>query len=134
MTDPIADLLTRIRNALKARHAEVAVPHSNLKHEIVRILYQEGLVTGYRLAESEEGEGHGKVICIALKYAKDKQPVIERLRRYSRPGLRTYVGYKELRPVRNGMGLMILSTPKGVLTDTQARQQKVGGEALCTIW
>lgn len=132
MTDPISDLLARIRNGLNAHHEQVAVPHSALKLEIVRILYEEGFIGGYKVVEGEAGKD--KVIEVALKYLKNKASVISNMRRFSRPGLRTYRGYRGLRPVRNGMGLVIISTPKGVLTDTQARAQKVGGEPLCTIW
>mgnify|MGYP001610358323 CR=1 FL=1 len=132
MTDPISDLLARIRNALHAHHEQVAVPHSTLKLEIVRILYEEGYISGYKLVEGAVGKD--KMIEVALKYLKNKSSVISMMRRFSRPGLRTYRGYRDLRPVRSGMGLVIISTPKGVLTDVQARAQKVGGEPLCTIW
>lgn len=132
MTDPIADLLTRIRNALKARHEQVNVPHSGLKLEIVRLFYQEGFVSGYKVVEAKTGGS--KEIEVTLKYSRDKKPVISFLRRFSRPGLRVYYGYRDLKLVRNGMGFVVLSTPQGVLTDAQAREQKIGGEPLCTVW
>jgi small subunit ribosomal protein S8 len=131
MTDPISDLLARIRNAQVARHDTVAVPYSKLKAGLVKVLYEEGYVGPFKVAEKEEGR---KVIHITLRYSGKKEPMIAGLVRSSRPGRRYYIGYKNLRPVRSGVGMSILSTPKGLLTDRQAREEKVGGEVLCRIW
>lgn len=131
MTDPIADLLARIRNGLTARHEEISVPHSVMKLGIVKILYDEGYLAAYKVADGERG---GKAIAVRLRYSRDKKPVIVKLSRNSRPGRRVTVGYRDLRPIRKGMGLAILSTPKGILTDRQAREEKIGGELLCTVW
>ena len=130
-TDPIADLLTRIRNAQTARHETTSVPHSRLKQDMIKLLYEEGYIGPYRVLEKENGR---KEIEITLRYSSKKEPLIGSLRRSSRPGRRYYLGYRALKPVRNGIGLAILSTPKGLLTDRQAREEKVGGELLCTIW
>lgn len=130
MTDPIADLLTRIRNAQTSRHAEVRIPYSKLKHEIVKLLYQEGFVGAYRTL-SEAGK---KLIEVSLRYVGKKEPTIIQLKRVSRPGRRVYSGSEEIPVVRNGMGVVILSTSKGILTGRQAKAEKVGGEVLCSIW
>ena len=130
-TDPIADLLTRIRTAQTARHETTSVPHSRLKQDMIKLLYEEGYISPYRVLEKENGR---KEIEITLRYSSKKEPLIGSLRRSSRPGRRYYLGYRALKPVRNGIGLAILSTPKGLLTDRQAREEKVGGELLCTIW
>ncbi|MCS6951498.1 MAG: 30S ribosomal protein S8 [Bryobacterales bacterium] len=129
-TDPIADMLTRIRNALKARHPKVDVPASRLKIEIARILKDEGYILNYKLTE----EGARKLIRIYLKYGPDAQPVISHLERVSRPGCRVYVGRREIPKVLGGMGINILTTPQGVMTGRQARKAGVGGEVLCQIW
>lgn len=131
ITDPIADLLTCIRNALTAKHDSVAVPHSKLRLGLVKVLYEEGYVGSYRVTE---GEGGRKSIQVTLRYSGKRQSVISTLIRTSKPGRRVYVGYKEIKPVRNGLGIAILSTPKGILTDRQAREEKVGGELLCRVW
>jgi small subunit ribosomal protein S8 len=130
MTDPIADMLTRLRNALQARHSKVDVPASKLKAEIARILKEEGYIANYKVAE-EEGR---RTIKIYLKYADDNQPVISRLSRVSRPGRRVYVGSKEIPRVLGGMGINILTTPQGVMTGRTAHRHKVGGEILCEVW
>ncbi len=130
MTDPIADMLARIRNAQLARHDRVEMPASRLKHEIAKILRQEGYVKGARL----ERRGGKPVLRITLRYDEDNQPVIREIRRVSRPGRRVYVGAGEIPRVKNGMGIAILSTSKGVLTDRQARKMHVGGEILCTVF
>jgi small subunit ribosomal protein S8 len=130
MTDPIADLLTRIRNAQTARHDTVSIPHSKLKQGLIKVLYDEGYVGPFRIVE-EDG---WKKIQVTLRYAGKKEPVVSSLGRVSKPGRRVYIGYKDLKSVRSGMGLSILSTPKGILTDRQAREEKVGGELLCRIW
>jgi small subunit ribosomal protein S8 len=129
MTDPIADMLTRIRNAIRARHAKVDVPASKLKVEIARILKEEGYVLNYKLAE----EGARRVIRIYLKYQPNNRPVISELSRVSRPGCRVFVGSQEIPSVLGGLGVNILTTPRGVMTGRDARKQKVGGELLCQV-
>jgi small subunit ribosomal protein S8 len=129
-TDPIADMLTRVRNALIARHAKVDVPASLLKNEIARILKDEGYILNYKLTE----EGAKKFIRLYLKYSPASLPVISRIERVSRPGCRVYVGSKEIPRVLGGLGINILTTPKGVMTGSTARKEGVGGEVLCQIW
>jgi len=128
--DPIADMLTRVRNALIARHAKVDVPASRLKNEIARILREEGYILNYKLTE----EGSKKFIRLYLKYMPSNLPVISRIERVSRPGCRVYVGSKEIPRILGGLGINILTTPKGVMTGTTARKEGVGGEVLCQIW
>ncbi len=130
LTDPVADFLARIRNAIKARHQKVDVPASRLKLEIARILKEEGYVANYKAVE-EEGR---KVVRVYLKYGTDNEAAISNLARVSRPGCRVYVGRNEIPRVLGGMGINILTTPKGVMTGQQARKQGVGGEILCEIW
>ena len=130
MTDPIADLLTRIRNAVQARHASVIVPRSNIKLEIVKILKTEGFLEGYIDLQDED---HGK-IKVFPKYDAANHGVIRGLSRVSRPSRRVYVGKDEIPWVRDGLGVAILPTPRGVLTDRQARKDGVGGEVLCYVW
>lgn len=131
MTDPIADMLTRIRNALQARHAAVSIPRSQIKLQIVKILKEEGFVEGY-LDQPESGKGGA--IKVFLKYDAAKQAVIQGLTRVSSPSRRFYVGKDEIPRVRNGLGTAILTTPRGVLTDKAARSAGVGGEVICYIW
>ncbi len=132
MTDPIADYLTRLRNAIKANHRVVEIPASNLKKEITKILFEQGYILNYKFIEGETPNG---TIKIALKYdAKDRQSAITCLKRVSRPGLRQYTGYKEMPRVLNGLGIAILSTSKGVMTNKQALDEKVGGEVLCYVY
>jgi small subunit ribosomal protein S8 len=128
MTDPIADLLTRIRNAQSARKSEVTMAASKLKIAIVRVLKEEGYVADFRL----DSEGAKRSLTIGLKYYEGR-PVIDRLERVSRPGLRIYRGKDELPKVLGGMGTVIVSTPKGVMTDRQARSIGQGGEVLCIV-
>ncbi len=130
VSDPVADMLTRIRNALAARHAKVDVPASRLKSEIARILREEGYVANYKLAE----EGSRKLIRIYLKYTAGNQPVISHIERVSRPGRRVYVGSKQIPRVLGGMGINILTTPRGVMTGRNARKEGLGGEILCQVW
>ena len=130
VTDPVADLLTRIRNALQARHQKLDVPSSKLKLEIARILKEEGFIANFKSAE-EEGF---KVLRVYLKYGPDNDPVISNLARVSRPGCRVYVGRNEIPRVLGGMGINILTTPRGVMTGRQARKEGVGGEILCEVW
>lgn len=129
-SDPIADMLTRMRNAMIARHAKVDVPASKLKADIARILKEEGYILNFKLAE----EGSRKTIKIYLKYNTSNQPVISKIERISRPGCRVYVGSKEIPRVLGGLGVNILTTPKGVMTGKSARREGVGGEVLCQIY
>jgi small subunit ribosomal protein S8 len=130
MTDPIADMLTRIRNAAGARKTNVAIPWSRPKEAIVRVLVGEGYLGG---AEVEE-EGGRRVLRVGLRYDEQRRPVISGIRRVSRPSLRIYVGAGDIPPVRGGFGVSLLSTPKGVLVDREARRQNVGGEVICSVW
>lgn len=130
MTDPIADMLTRIRNALVARHETVDVPASTIKKAIAQILLNEGYIKGYELLES----GVQKTIRIQLKYGPNKQRVIVGLKRISRPGLRVYARKDKMPKVLGGLGIAIVSTPRGVMTDKDARKQAVGGEVLAYVW
>src|SRR4051794_15880013 len=129
-SDPIADMLTRVRNALKARHQKVDVPASKLKMEIARILKEEGYVVNYKLVE----EGVAKSIRIYLKYTPSNEPAIAAIQRVSRPGCRVYVGSEEIPRVLGGLGVNILTTPRGVMTGRSARKEGVGGELLCQVW
>ena len=130
ITDTVADLLTRIRNASSAHHDTVDVPSSNMKKSIVKILLDEGYIKGYTVLEDNK-QG---TIRIALKYAAGKTPVITGLRRVSKPGLRIYTSCEDCPKVRKGLGVAILSTSKGIMTDKEARKQNVGGEVLAFIW
>jgi small subunit ribosomal protein S8 len=129
-TDPIGDMLTRIRNASSARHEKVIVPASRLKLRIAEVLKGEGFIQDY---VRHEGGPQG-AITILLKYTADRVPAISDIKRVSRPGLRRYVPTDDIPRVLNGMGIAILSTSKGVLVDREARKQKVGGELICTVW
>ena len=130
VTDPIADLLTRIRNALTAKHETVTVPASKMKKSIVDILVNEGFV---KSAEVVENEGKSDIV-ITLKYGKKNEKVITNLKRISKPGLRVYCGYDKLPKVLGGLGIAIISTSKGVMTDKEARAEKIGGEVLAYVW
>ena len=131
MTDPIADYLTRLRNAIKAHHRVVEVPSSNLKKEIPKILFEKGYILNYKFVE----DGPRGTIKIALKYDPvNKVSAIQKLIRVSSPGLRRYTGYKDMPRVLNGLGIAILSTSKGVMTNKEASDQKIGGEVLCYIY
>lgn len=131
VTDPIADFLTRVRNAQMARHRIVEIPASNLKKRITEILYDKGYILKYKF-EDDNKQG---LIKIALKYnAETKEPAIRSLERVSRPGLRQYAKPADIRRVKNGLGIAIVSTSQGVMTDKEARSQNVGGEVLCQIW
>ena len=130
LTDPVADMLTRIRNAGSARHQKVDVPASKLKTEIARILKEEGYISNYKAVEEE---GH-KLVRIYLKYSGGNESTISNLARISRPGCRVYVRRSEIPRVLGGMGINILTTPRGVMTGRQARKQGLGGEVLCEVW
>ena len=132
MTDPISDLLTRIRNAIMAGHKVVEVPASKLKEEIARILFEKGYILGYKVVENENKQGTLK---IALKYnPKNKKPAIKTLQRASRPGLRYYSGVDDLPRVLNGLGIAIISTSRGLMTDKEAKKENIGGEVLCYVY
>ena len=130
ITDPIADMLTRIRNALVAKHDTVDVPASNMKLAIAEILQNEGYIKSYSVSE----EGVEKMMTIVLKYGPNKQRVITGLKRVSKPGLRVYARKDKLPKVLNGLGIAIISTSRGIMTDREARKQGVGGEVLAYIW
>jgi small subunit ribosomal protein S8 len=129
-TDPIADLLTRIRNAARAKHPRVDVPSSKLKVEIARILKEEGYLASFKVVEEK---GH-KTLRVFLRYTPDRRSVITDLRRVSRPGSRRYVAKTEIKPVVGGIGVSILSTPRGIMTGQTARKEGIGGELLCEVW
>ncbi len=129
-TDPIADYLTRLRNGIMAGHDAVVVPASKMKEQISSILKQEGYIHSYKAVE-HEGRNY---LVVNLKYVKDKQSVIHGLKRVSKPGLRVYAGVKEIPEVNGGLGITILSTPKGVLTGKDAKKQNLGGEILASVW
>jgi small subunit ribosomal protein S8 len=130
-TDPIADFLTRVRNAIKANHRVVEIPASNLKKEITKVLFEKGYIANYKFEEN----GPQGIIKVALKYHPiTKVPAIRSLARASRPGLRKYAGMDNMPRVLNGLGIAILSTSKGIMTDKEARQQNVGGEVLCYVY
>jgi small subunit ribosomal protein S8 len=132
MTDPIADYLTRVRNAVKANHRVVEVPASNFKKEITKILYDKGYISNYKFEDSDNRQGNIK---IALKYNPvSKQSAITAIRRISRPGLRKYVHAEKLPRVINGLGIAIISTSRGLMTDKEARNLKVGGEVICYVY
>ena len=130
MTDPIADLLTRIRNANNARKASVDVPWSRQKEEIARVLVDEGYLEGTSVVDATPRN----ILRIDLRYDGQRRPVITGMRRVSRPSLRVYVGVKDIPAVRRGLGVNVLSTPKGILVDRNARRENVGGEVICTVW
>ena len=130
MSDVIADMLTRIRNANNAKHSTVDIPASNMKKSIAEILTNEGYVSGYEVIE----DGKQGVIRVTLKYTGKKQKVLRGIRRVSKPGLRIYAGCEDMPRVMNGLGIAIVSTSKGIMTDKQARKEKVGGEVLAFVW
>lgn len=129
-TDPIADMLTRIRNANIAGHSSVEIPHSKYKEELASVLKTEGYISSYKVKEV----GNFKILIVELKYGTDRKPVITNLRRISKPGLRVYSKYKTLPRVLGGLGVAIVSTSQGLKTDRKARKEKLGGEVLCYVW
>jgi small subunit ribosomal protein S8 len=130
ISDPIADMLTRVRNASRARHTEVLVPASRTKREIARILVDEGFIAGV----SEEKDGTVQMLRLTLKYVDGKAPVVSGLKRISKPGLRVYAGKTEIPRVLGGLGIVIVSTSKGIMTGQQARSAQLGGEILAYVW
>jgi small subunit ribosomal protein S8 len=131
MTDPIADMLTRIRNAVASRHRRVDIPVSRVKTEIARILKENNFIQDYATIDTDDGK---HLLRVRLKYAGTGQPVIRSLERVSSPGLRRYVGVNEIPRVRNGLGLAILSTSRGMMSDREARQARTGGELVAVVW
>ena len=140
MNDPVADLLTRIRNALKADQQEVLIPSSRINREIARLLKQEGYIEDFavermhRQAGSRPSRAEFETIRVTLKYTQDRDSVISGLQRLSKPGRRLYCSYKDLRPVLAGMGISVVSTSRGVMSDRKARAERLGGELLCYVW
>lgn len=132
MTDPIADMLTRVRNANIAMHDEVRMPSSKQKQALANVLKKEGYIVDYELADSDNGPG--QVLTISMKYSPERQRVISGIRRVSKPGLRVYRKHNEVERVLGGLGIAVLSTSKGLMTDREARRQHIGGEVLCHVW
>ena len=130
-TDPIGDFLTRIRNAAAAKHQRVDVPVSKLKTEIARILKDEGYISTFKLVDENKTR---KMLRVFLKYTPDRRSVISGVKRISRPGARSYQGFMDIRPVVGGLGISILTTPKGLMSGRAARKAKIGGELLCEVW
>lgn len=130
VTDPIADMLTRLRNASMVRHRRVAMPHSKMKEAIAKILADEGFISGYTVTEAVPQP----TLIMGMKYTGKGNPVLTGLERVSTPGRRVYVGYREIPWVRSGLGVNIVSTPRGVMSGRQARRDGVGGELLCNVW
>ncbi len=132
MTDPIADLLTRIRNGIKAKHKVVEIPASNMKKNITKILFEKGYILNYKFEDEEGPQG---TIKIALKYHPEtKVPAIKAIQRISKPGLRKYTGHTELPRILNGLGIAVVSTSQGLMTDKEARQKNIGGEIVCYVY
>jgi len=132
MTDPIADMLTRIRNANIAMHDEVSMPSSKLKVALAEVLEKEGYIEGFKAEDNPNGQG--KVLTVSMKYSIDRQRVISGIKRVSKPGLRVYLKKDAIPRVLGGLGVVILSTSKGLVTDRAARKARVGGEVLCYVW
>ena len=130
MTDPIADMLTRMRNAINRRHPSVDIPHSKMKESIARILKDEGFVHSYEVVP----DGEFRAIRVQLKYTEERRPVMTHLKRLSTPGRRLYAGATGIPRALGGMGVVIISTPRGVITGTRARRENVGGELICEVW
>ncbi len=133
MTDPVADFLTRLRNAAKAQHHDVRIPSSKLKRELARILKEQGYIEAYHI-EPPAPDRPGEQLTVTLKYTDDRRPVISGLQRVSRPGQRTYVDHAHIPRIQGGMGTAIISTSKGVMTGHEARQQGIGGEVVAKVW
>jgi small subunit ribosomal protein S8 len=133
MTDPIADYLTRLRNAAKAQHHDVVIPSSKLKREMSRILKEQGYIEGYEVVPAA-ADVPGETIRVTLKYTNDRKPVISGIQRVSRPGQRTYVDHGHIPKIQGGMGTTIISTSRGVMTGHDARKQGIGGEVVAKVW
>ena len=132
MTDPIADMLTRIRNASRARHQKVAIPWSRVKENIIKVLIEEGYLRESKKVKASRGAGEDLVV--QLKFDRENRPVIAGIKRVSRPSRGVYVGGQAVPPIRKGLGVNILSTPKGIMVDREAQRAKVGGELICSVW
>ncbi len=130
LTDPIADMLTRIRNGGRARLKRVAMPESRLKREVARVLQEQGYINDF----SSDGDPKKPTLTVEVRYSQTSEPMIQEIQRVSKPGRRVYVGWQEIPKIRNGLGIAILSTPRGILTDQQARDARVGGEILAEVW
>jgi small subunit ribosomal protein S8 len=130
MTDPIADMLTRIRNAINRRHPTVDIPHSRMKESIAKILQDEGFIHRFEVVP----DGSFRAIRVHLKYTEERRPVMTHLRRLSTPGRRLYAGSQHIPRALGGMGIVIVSTPRGVITGSRARRENVGGELICEVW
>jgi len=130
LTDPVADFLTRVRNSIRSRHQKLDIPASNLKAEIARVLKEEGYISNFKVTE-EEGR---RILRVYLKYSAENEAAITDLKRISKPGSRVYIGRDEIRRVQGGLGISILTTPKGVMTGRTARRENVGGEVLAHVW
>ena len=130
LTDPIADMITRIRNGGQARLKRVGMPESRLKREVARVLQEQGYISSF----SSDGDPKKPVLTVEVRYTEESKPMIQGIQRVSRPSRRVYVGWQEIPKVRNGLGIAILSTPRGILTDEQAREAHVGGEILAEVW
>jgi small subunit ribosomal protein S8 len=130
LTDPIADMLTRIRNGGRARLVRVSIPGSRIKSELARVLKEQGFITDF----SRQGDAKKPELSVEIRYDAENAPIIEGIERVSRPSRRVYVGWNEIPKVRNGLGIAILSTPQGILTDEQAREAHLGGEVLAKVW
>ncbi|HET9104625.1 MAG TPA: 30S ribosomal protein S8 [Solirubrobacteraceae bacterium] len=133
MTDPVADFLTRLRNAANAQHHDVVIPSSRLKRELARILKEQGYIEAYSVQPPEPGRP-GEQLVVTLKYTNDRKPIISGIKRISRPGQREYVDHAHIPRIQGGMGTAIISTSKGVMTGHEARQQGVGGEVVAQVW
>jgi small subunit ribosomal protein S8 len=132
MTDPIADMLTRIRNASRARHQKVAIPWSRVKEAIIKVLIEEGYLRESK--KVKDSYGAGEALLVQLKFDRENRPVIAGIKRVSSPGRRVYVGAQAVTPIRKGLGINILSTPKGIMVDREALKAGVGGELICSVW
>ena len=132
MTDPIADMLTRIRNASRARHQKVAIPWSRVKEAIIKVLIEEGYLRESK--KVKDSYGAGEALLVQLKFDRENRPVIVGIKRVSSPGRRVYVGAQAVTPIRKGLGINILSTPKGIMVDREALKAGVGGELNCSVW
>lgn len=130
LTDPIADMITRIRNGGQARLKRVEIPESRLKREVARVLQEQGYISNF----SSDGDPKKPMLTVEVRYNEGSEPMIQGIQRVSRPSRRVYVGWQEIPKVRNGLGIAILSTPRGILTDEQAREAHVGGEILAEVW
>jgi small subunit ribosomal protein S8 len=132
MTDPIADMLTRIRNASRARHQKVAIPWSRVKEAIIKVLIEEGYLRESK--KVKDSQGAGEALLVQLKFDRENRPVIAGIKRVSCPSRRVYVGAQAVTPIRKGLGINILSTPKGIMVDREALKARVGGELICSVW